>query len=221
MEQKSWWKLSSCDVWGSKHLNLTLTSDLSGFLPSLHADDLYDHFLFLLSCRWSWNTQFVVYVCEWGCKLRASLMLSQSVCRPRTDSVMSSCVITQHANRNSISSPRLWWYRGRPVCSDRSVSAHCSTVCSKNWHTVGIHTVLMCVCEAMLFHSAARSQISYWKIYHLSSPRFSQGKKIEQTSVKVCVCGSSACRDNCCFRQRRAEPPPPPPKHQNHHYETK
>lgn len=97
--------------------------------------------------------------------------------------------------------------------------AQCAHKIGTRWE----YTLYLCVwvCEAMLFHSAARSQISYQKIYHFSSPRFSQGKKIEQTSVKVCVCGSSACRDNCCFRQRRAEPPPPPPKHQNHHYETK
>lgn len=64
--------------------------------------------------------------------------------------------------------------------------AQCAHKIGTRWE----YTLYLCVwvCEAMLFHSAARSQISYRKIYHLSSPRFSQGKKIEQTSVKVCVC---------------------------------
>lgn len=158
-------------------------------MSSLHADDVYDRFLFLLSPSWSWSTQCVVHVCEWGCKLRASLMVSQSVCRPRTDSVMSSCVITQHTNRNSISSPRLWWCRGRPVCSDRSVSAHCSTVCSKNWRTVGIHTVLVCVCERPCFSTQQHAHKYHIKksttLAHLV---FLRGKKLSKhQSRSVCV----------------------------------
>lgn len=64
--------------------------------------------------------------------------------------------------------------------------AQCAHKIGTRWE----YTLYLCVwvCEAMLFHSAARSQISYQKIYHFSSPRFLRGKKLSKhQSRSVCV----------------------------------
>lgn len=81
--------------------------------------------------------------------------------------------------------------------------AQCAHKIGTRWE----YTLYLCVCVCV---RPCFSTQQHAHKYHIEKSTtlahlvFLRGKKIEQTSVKVCVCCSSACRDNCCFRQRRA-----------------